>query len=73
MAGKVQYIGQGRPSPPVTVSFSINKGASWKTTEVKPGQTCNVSRSATHLNIDGVPRDPGKTWRVRDGNVFEVN
>ncbi len=55
MAGMVQYIGQGRQSPAVNISYSINNGASWQNKALRPGQTIYVSREATHLNINGVP------------------
>lgn len=69
-AGSIQHIGTGKPAPAVQVTFSRNNGASWQKTEVKPGQTFQVPRDATHLNINNVPRDPKRDYKVKDGNVF---
>lgn len=69
-AGVIQYIGTGRPAPAVEVTFSRNNGASWQKTEVKPGQAFHVPRDATHLNINGVPRDPKRDYKVKEGNVY---
>lgn len=69
-AAVVQYIGTGRPNPPVKVSFSRNNGASWEHKQVKPGQTFNVPKDATHMQLNGIPRNPQKNYKVKDGNVF---
>ncbi len=59
-AGTIQYIGTGRSSLPVAVKISRNNGSTWNTVQVKPGQTYNIPRDATHLMINEVPRDPKK-------------
>ena len=69
-AGSIQYIGTGRNAPKVKVTFSRNNGATWEHKEVKPGQTYNVPKDATHLRIDNVPFDPKRNYKVKEGNVF---
>ena len=69
LAGTIQYIGTGRQFPPVNVKISRNNGATWNTVQVKPGQTFNVPRDATHLMINEVPRDPKKSYKVKEGNI----
>lgn len=68
--GVIQYIGTGKPNSPVKVSFSRNNGTSWEHKQVKPGQTFSVPKDATNLQINGVPRNPQKNYKVKDGNVF---
>ena len=69
-AGVIQYIATGRPSPEVKVSYSRNNGAKWEATVVKPGQVFNVPKDATHLTINGAPRDPRQNYKVKEGNIF---
>lgn len=69
-AASIQYIGTGRNAQKVKVTYSRNNGATWEHKEVKPGQTFNVPKDATHLKIDNVPHDPRRNYKVKDGNVF---
>ena len=69
-AATIQYIGSGKNDAPVEVSFSRNNGSSWQNAKVGPGQTFSVPSDATHLNINNVPRDPKKNYKIREGNVF---
>lgn len=70
-AASIQYVGTGKVNQPLRVSLSRNNGATWQKAEVKPGQTFNVPRDTTHLNINNVPRDPKRNYKVKDGNVFQ--
>jgi len=69
-AATIQYIGTGKKEVPVEISFSRNNGTTWKNAKVVPGQTFAVPSDATHLNINNVPRDPKKNYKIREGNVF---
>ena len=69
-AATIQYIGSGKKDAPVEISFSRNNGAKWQKAKVSPGQTFAVPPDATHLNINNVPRDPKKNYKIREGNVF---
>ena len=66
----IQYIGSGKKDAPAEISFSRNNGATWQKAQVGPGQTFAVPSDATHLNINNVPRDPKKNYKIREGNVF---
>lgn len=70
LAASIQYISTGRQAPEMRITFSRNGGASWQQGAVRPGQVFNVPPDATHLTINGVPRDPKRNWKVKDGNVF---
>lgn len=69
-AGAIQYIGNGKSEPQVKITYSRNNGASWENKAIKPGQTFNVPKDATHLKIDNTPYNPGKNYKIKDGNVF---
>jgi hypothetical protein len=70
LAATIQYIGGGRNEAPVAISFSRNNGSSWQNAKVGPGQTLTVPPDATHLNINNVPYDPKRNYKIRKGNVF---
>lgn len=69
-AGAIQYIGNGKGESQVKITYSRNNGASWENKVIKPGQTFNVPKDATHLKIDNTPYNPGKNYKIKDGNVF---
>lgn len=72
IAGTINYApGRANMSPPVNVAYSTNKGASWQQKMLKPGMTVTWPGTATNLNVNGMPLDPKKNYRVKEGNVSE--
>ncbi len=72
IAGTINYApGRANMSPPVNVAYSTNKGASWQQKMLKPGMTVTWPGTATNLNVNGMPLDPRKNYRVKEGNVSE--
>lgn len=72
LAGTVRYEpGRSRLSPDMTVSFSTNNGGAWRQVVLKPGKGFSVPSGATHMNINGIPLDPGRSYRIKEGNIFE--
>ena len=69
-AGTIQYLGTGRPAEQMKITYSRDKGSSWKTVYIKMGQTLSIPPDATHLNINNVPCDPKRNYKIKDGNVF---
>lgn len=69
-AATIQYIGTGKKVREIEVIFSRNHGATWQKKSIKAGQSLAIPPDATQLIIDGVPRDPKKTYKVKDGIVF---
>lgn len=73
LAGNVRYEpGRSQLSPDMTVSFSTNNGGAWRHVILKPGKGFPVPSGATHLNINGIPLDPKRNYRIKEGNVFEM-
>lgn len=69
LAGSMTYL-PGRGAP-VRVAVSTNRGTSWKESLLKPGTTVSWPSTATNLNANGMPLDPKKSYRVKDGNISE--
>ena len=70
LCASIQYVATGHQSREIKITFSRNNGGTWQGVVVKPGSTYVVPNDATHLTIDGVPRDPKKNYKIKDGNVF---
>lgn len=72
LAGTVRYEpGRKQLSPDMVLSISTNHGGAWRQTVLKPGRTVPIPSGATHMNINGIPLDPKKSYRIKEGNVFE--
>lgn len=69
-AATIQYVGTGKKVREIDISFSRNNGATWQKKTIKAGQSLAIPPDATHLIIDGVPRDPQGKYKVKDGIVF---
>lgn len=69
-AGVIQYIGNGKDGPDVKIAFSRSNGDKWERKILKPGQTFHIPKDATHLQINGSPRNPKQNFRVKDGHVY---
>ena len=69
-AGAIQYIGNDKGEPKVKITYSRTNGVSWENKVIKPGQTFNVPKDATHLKIDNAPHNPNRNYKIKDGNVF---
>lgn len=67
----VKYISECKKAPDVKITASVNKGATWKTTMLKCGQSYPIAGNATNLLIDNVPYDPKKNYIIRNGNVAQ--
>lgn len=71
-AGSMTYVpGRANMSPPMNVAFSTNRGSSWQQKTLKPGTTVSWPATATNLNVNGMPLDPKKNYRVKEGNIAE--
>lgn len=65
----IKYISDGRKNPEVKIIVSMNKGASWKTTILKAGQSYAIAGNVTNLLIDNVPYNPKENYIIRNGNI----
>lgn len=71
--GFIRYVGTGRLSPIVTISFSMNKGKAWQERKLVAGQTFHIPPNCTNLLVDKVPYSIHENYEIRGGQISTIS